>query len=304
MANSGRDVLCVALRTPNVVLPRAQLKKRAILMSIKSCVQNQFSRARSHRTAAGNCNSRNSGRLAPRESHGVAINAPRWWLESIAGRIFLRDKRRGNRVVARWQSKLGVAQAELLAMLARRLRLRAPRPCVSAIKTQLRALGIALDYGNARDLPITAEPARLVCAGIDRFRRTIWLAQDARSAWHKMHAAAIKAGVRLEIISAFRSQRYQADLLSRKRSRGELMTEILKVSAAPGYSEHHSGRAIDVAAPGMPPLTEAFADSGAFLWLQQNAHRYGFIMSFAPENRHGVMYEPWHWCYHPRNTRR
>ena len=273
-------------------------------MSIKLTVRDQFLRARDYGAAERNGNSRDSGRLPPRKSYAVALNASRFWLETTPGRICLRDKRRGNRAVARWQSKFGVAQAGLLAMLARRFRLRAPRCGFTTIRYQLNALGIALDYGIERDLPVTPEPFRLVSAGIDRFRRTIWLAQDARIAWLTMQAAAFKAGVGVEIVSAFRSQRYQADLVRRKLKRGEKITDILKVSAAPGFSEHHSGRAIDLAEPGMTPLTEAFADSAAFLWLQENAHRYGFIMSFASENRHGVMYEPWHWCYQPRNTNR
>lgn len=249
-------------------------------------------------------NSHVSPRLPPRKSYGVAINAPRWWLELLHGRICLRDKRRGNRVVARWQGKVGLADAELFAMLVRRLRLRAPQPASTTIMQQLRELDIALDYGKKRELPVVPEPQRLISAGTDRFKRTIWLHPDARTAWLAMQAAALKAGVHFEIVSAFRSQRYQADLLRRKLKRGEQIADILTVSAAPGFSEHHSGYAIDLAEPGTVPLVEAFADSAAFLWLQENARRFGFIMSFPPENRHGVLYEPWHWCYHPRNTRR
>lgn len=270
-------------------------------MSIKLAVRDQFLRNCSSNALALNCISRISARLPPRKSHGVAINAPRWCLEAMHGRICLRDKHRGNTVVACWYGKAGLS---VRAKLARRLRLRAPRDAFNVINQELSALGIAQDYGVARDLPVMSEPLRLLSAGVDRFQRTIWLAQDARIAWLRMQAAAIKAGIRFEIVSAFRSQRYQAELVRRKLKRGEPIDEILKVSAAPGFSEHHSGRAIDLAEPGMPPLVEAFALSAAFLWLQENAHRFGFIMSFPPENRHGVLYEPWHWCYHPRNTRR
>jgi len=233
----------------------------------------------------------------------VAINAARWWLEALRGRICLRDKRRGNRVVAHWPVKTGFSGARLIAIHARRLRLRPPCGNLSTIKHQLTALGIDLDYGAARDLPIMPEPRLLVSAGTDRFRRTIWLEPDTRNAWLAMQGAAIKAGVQVEIISAFRSPHYQTDLVRRKLQRGQAIAAILTVSAAPGFSEHHSGRAIDLAQPGMSALVEAFADSEAFSWLQANASRFGFIMSFPPENRHGVMYEPWHWCYQPRNTR-
>lgn len=268
--------------------------------------QAQRKPVRAYKTCVANLNCSSSilTRLPPQKSYGVAINASRWWLEKVSGRVCLRDKRRGNRVVARWQGKMGLAAGNLVARLVRRLNLRALCGNVTSIRNQLTGLGIDLDYGVVRDLPKICEPSRLISAGIDRFRRTIWLEPDTQNAWLAMQAAAIKAGVQVEIISAFRSQHYQADLVRRKVKRGQAIAEILKVSAAPGFSEHHSGRAIDLAEPGMPALVEAFADSAAFSWLQANAPRFGFIMSFPPENRHGVMYEPWHWCYQPRNTRR
>ncbi len=279
--------------------------RAAIRQNWVNCdVQRKSIRAHKTCTANLNCNSSILTRLPPQKTCGVSINASRWWLEKMQGRVCLRDKRRGNRVVARWQGKMGLAAENLVAMLAQRLRLRAPRCNATAIKQMLIALDIDLNYGAARDLPIMAEPSLLVSTGIDRFRRTIWLEPDTQSAWRAMQAAAIKAGVQVETISAFRSQHYQADLVRRKLKRGQAITEILKVSAAPGFSEHHSGRAIDLAEPGMPALEEVFADSAAFSWLQANAPRFGFIMSFPPENRHGVMYEPWHWCYQPRNTKR
>ena len=76
------------------------------------------------------------------------------------------------------------------------------------------------------------------------------------------------------------------------------MHEILEVSAAPGYSEHHSGRAIDLTAPGYAALEEEFENSPSFAWLRRNARRFGFALSYPRKNRHGIAYEPWHWCWH------
>jgi len=78
------------------------------------------------------------------------------------------------------------------------------------------------------------------------------------------------------------------------------MDEILRVSAAPGYSEHHSGRCVDFTAPGFPALEEEFERSAAFRWLQRNAMKYGFNLSYPRRNIHGIAYEPWHWCWHAR----
>lgn len=49
------------------------------------------------------------------------------------------------------------------------------------------------------------------------------------------------------------------------------MDEILRTSAAPGYSEHHTGRCVDFTTPGCTAPEEAFERSSAFRWLQRNA---------------------------------
>jgi len=70
----------------------------------------------------------------------------------------------------------------------------------------------------------------------------------------------------------------------------------LKVNTPPGYSEHHTGRAVDLATPGCPPLTEEFETTAAFAWLVRHAHRFGFTMRYPRGNRFGIAYEPWHWA--------
>ena len=75
------------------------------------------------------------------------------------------------------------------------------------------------------------------------------------------------------------------------------MEAILKVSAAPGYSEHHSGCAIDVTTPGYKALEEPFETSPAFKWLSDNAEKFDFSLSYPQNNPHGVAYEPWHWAW-------
>jgi D-alanyl-D-alanine carboxypeptidase len=111
-----------------------------------------------------------------------------------------------------------------------------------------------------------------------------------------MLAAALGDGVTLMIVSGFRSIEYQAGLIRKKIVAGQELSEILSVNAAPGFSEHHSGRAIDIAAPGSRPLTEDFETSVAFAWLEENAAKFGFSMSYPRENPQGFIYEPWHWA--------
>ena len=113
-----------------------------------------------------------------------------------------------------------------------------------------------------------------------------------------MKSAAEHNGILLQAVSAFRAIDYQAGIIKRKLEAGQCMEDILKVSAAPGYSEHHSGRALDITTPGFEPLEEVFEKSAAFEWLQQSAREFNFHLSYPRNNHHAVAYEPWHWCWH------
>jgi len=57
------------------------------------------------------------------------------------------------------------------------------------------------------------------------------------------------------------------------------------VNAAPGYSEHHTGRAIDIGASGEPPLTETFEHTAAFRWLARRGGEFGFRLSYPRTTR-------------------
>ncbi|MEP6939706.1 MAG: M15 family metallopeptidase [Rudaea sp.] len=163
-----------------------------------------------------------------------------------------------------------------------------------------RLLGVPVEHGASRSLRRVREPARLVSIGVDTQRRAQWLAPRAARAWLRMRDAAAADAIQLQVVSAFRSVEYQLGILKRKCERGQSIAEILRVSAAPGYSEHHSGRALDLTTPGFAALEEDFERSPAFAWLRVHARRFGFRMSYPRENPHGIAYEPWHWCWHAR----
>lgn len=164
------------------------------------------------------------------------------------------------------------------------------------------ALGVPRDYGRVRGLRRVREPERLASIGHDTQGREQYLAPRAARAWARMREAAAQAGVELEIVSAFRSIEYQLGIIRRKLERGQLVDDILRVSAAPGFSEHHSGRALDITTPGYAALEEEFERSLAFTWLRKNAMLYNFSLSYPRGNRHGIAYEPWHWCWHARKS--
>ncbi len=169
-----------------------------------------------------------------------------------------------------------------------------------AILREAFALGIPSTYGQSRSLPIVREPHALTCIGDDIQARAQWLAPRAARAFIRMRAAASADAIQLQLVSAFRSADYQLGILKRKLERGLSIDEILRVSAAPGYSEHHSGRAVDLTTPGYPALEETFEESTAFAWLDARASQFGFALSYPRGNPHRIAYEPWHWCWQAR----
>ncbi len=159
------------------------------------------------------------------------------------------------------------------------------------------ALGIPADYARARGLPLQREARRLASIGRNPDRRNIKLAPRAAGAWRRMKAAAANDGIELQAISGFRSVRRQTSIIRRKLAQGESMAGILRIIAAPGCSEHHSGRALDIGSPGQPDLDERFAGTAAFRWLKKHAASHGFHLSYPRRNPYGICYEPWHWCW-------
>ena len=164
------------------------------------------------------------------------------------------------------------------------------------VRAILEALGIPLSIIERRTFELCCEPAELVIAQTDADGREHHLVPAAEQAWRKMSAAAKAEGASMQIVSAFRSVERQTEIVLRKLEEGLTLDEILCVSAPPGYSEHHTGRAIDVNAQGLP-LTAEFEKTTAFQWLVMNADRFGFVMSYPRENRFGYLYEPWHWFF-------
>jgi D-alanyl-D-alanine carboxypeptidase len=144
--------------------------------------------------------------------------------------------------------------------------------------------------------PFYADAAELVDVGPNLVGHMQRLAPDAADRWRRMAEAAGSDGIRLLIASGFRDAEYQAGLIRRKLDAGQDIEDILKVVAAPGFSQHHTGCAIDIATPGSRPLTEEFDGTDAFAWLIENAISHGFSMTYPRDNAHGFIYEPWHWA--------
>lgn len=160
-----------------------------------------------------------------------------------------------------------------------------------------RELGIPVDYAARCGLSLQHECSDLVATEPDAFGRQPQLERGAFAAWCRLREAAAEAGIDLLIVSAYRSVDYQHGLIHRKLQRGLSIESILEVNAAPGYSEHHSGRALDIGSQEAEHLSEAFETTAAFAWLSARAADFGFRLSFPRGNPFGVLYEPWHWYW-------
>lgn len=128
----------------------------------------------------------------------------------------------------------------------------------------------------------------------------IKLRRAAAQQFLAMTAAARAEGVNLVPISGFRSASEQEQIFfTLKAQRGQVATKRAEVSAPPGYSEHHTGYAVDIGDGNAPAtsLNPTFENTKAFKWLSTNAARFGFELSFGRDNPQGVSYEPWHWRY-------
>lgn len=112
-------------------------------------------------------------------------------------------------------------------------------------------------------------------------------------------------GRRLYVRSGYRSSAYQLYLfVSYLKNHGYSIKETAGFSALPGYSEHGAPKrqAIDfvnkdgVDGQGNPKAFEALPE---FKWMEKNAGKFSFALSYPKNSRDGITYEPWHWHYEP-----
>ena len=167
----------------------------------------------------------------------------------------------------------------------------------ASVAELLRELGVKPVELRRRGLKRYAQARTLTPVGLGTDARDKLLRPLAAKAWFAMREAAAGEGIELLLISAFRSVDYQMHLIRSKLDRGMSIDDILRVNAPPGYSEHHTGLAIDIGSADVGALDEAFENTPAFAWLAANAGRFGFVMSYPRNNAQGYLYEPWHWCW-------
>ena len=122
------------------------------------------------------------------------------------------------------------------------------------------------------------------------------LTKETYDAFIKMFKAAKNEELTLIVNSSFRSYEEQEEVYNEYLdSRGEEAAN--KIAAKAGFSEHQTGMAIDIQTYGSNAKT--FEEFDEFKWLQDNAHKYGFILRYPKDKEYltGYEYESWHYRY-------
>lgn len=127
---------------------------------------------------------------------------------------------------------------------------------------------------------------------------------EAAAAAQQMFFAAGDAGMcRYKLTSAYRSIEYQDTLWNARLEEDpeygqNPFAEPVKVM--PGrMSEHTTGLALDLLSENCEQADASYAQTPEAQWLEENAHRFGFILRYPEDKQHitGVIFEPWHYRY-------
>ncbi|NET27806.1 D-alanyl-D-alanine carboxypeptidase family protein [Okeania sp. SIO1I7] len=135
--------------------------------------------------------------------------------------------------------------------------------------------------------------------GIGEYQRFEQLNQEAARELMKLIYTARNEGIWIVVISGFRTIKQQQILWDAQVEKSGSEEKAAQFNAPPGYSEHHTGYAVDLGDGKFPnlDLTQEFENTTAFKWLKIHAKEYGFEISFPVNNSQGISYEPWHWRF-------
>lgn len=123
------------------------------------------------------------------------------------------------------------------------------------------------------------------------------LRKEAKEAFENLSKASIEEGYPVYGQSAFREYDMQVSLYNNAvNSLGKAKADI--DTARPGHSEHQTGLTIDVSSTKGGNMM-SFENTKSFDWMQNNAHKYGFILRYRKDKVDitGFMYESWHYRY-------
>lgn len=148
--------------------------------------------------------------------------------------------------------------------------------------------------GQHLDSTIIADPATLVRLP-DEFcfeDYHIYLNREARNALVEMAQEASQDSIQIIVDSGYRSSSFQTRIIKRRMAKGESFIRVLRFVAPPGYSQHETGRAVDLV-----PSEASFVNTDTYNWLKNHASKWGFAESFPKDSLSNLRAEPWHWYW-------
>lgn len=183
-----------------------------------------------------------------------------------------------------------------------------PTPTAPAPAATLHADPGSLDVvvNKRRPLePLDYAPADLRQPDVAIATANALLRPDTAAAVEEMFAAAAADGVGLVMVSGYRSYADQESTYASWVSQYGGAAGADTVSARPGFSEHQTGLAFDIAqTDGACTLVSCFAQTAAARWAAENAADHGVILRY-PLGFHGITgfsAEPWHFRFVGRDV--
>lgn len=127
-------------------------------------------------------------------------------------------------------------------------------------------------------------------------KENMYLEKNCMLAFTKMARDANSQGYNIRAISTYRTYEYQENLYNNYVKK-DGVNNADTYSARPGFSEHHTGLAVDV--DNIETSYMNFENTKEFTWMMENAYKYGFILRYPKDKVDitGYMYEPWHYRY-------
>jgi LAS superfamily LD-carboxypeptidase LdcB len=143
------------------------------------------------------------------------------------------------------------------------------------------------------------------------------LQKEVFEAFTEMQKEALKDGISIQIVSAYRSFNRQNEIWNKKYTTyilegylpQQAIEKIIEYSTIPGTSRHHWGTDIDIIdslqkAPEKLLIEKNYNKGGVYsnlkIWMDNNAEKFGFYLVYDDNHlRKGFKYEPWHYSFLP-----
>lgn len=156
-----------------------------------------------------------------------------------------------------------------------------------------RDFALSRQYKPSDLVPLYPIFSTRVTLGFDTYVRQA-LVEPLQALIDDMHSAELNP----TIISGYRS--YSVQALAWDKWQKEVGERAEQLSAPPGTSEHQLGTTVDFGSPDLNnKFHTMFSQTGEGEWLLENAHRYGFTLSYPRHSQEitKFFYEPWHYRY-------